>query len=159
MTAPMPVAQVFEFFEDPRNLARITPPQLSFRVTSEGAIEMREGAMIDYTIRWLGLPMRWRTLITSYRPPKFFVDEQIRGPYRLWRHRHDFREVDGNTIIDDRVEYQLPMGILGRIANRLVVARQLKGIFAYRQRAIAAILDVPGIRFTDPQIAVLEDSD
>src|SRR5579871_807004 len=101
MTVPMAISDVFRFFEDPRNLARITPQNLSFTVDTPGEIAMREGAEIDYTIRWLGLPMRWRTLITGYGPPQFFVDEQIRGPYKLWRHRHDFKEVNGETVISD----------------------------------------------------------
>ena len=155
MTAPLPLDDVFRFFENPRNLARITPPQLSFRVTTAGDIEMRRGLEIDYTIRWLGLPLPWRTRITEYQPPRCFVDEQLRGPYKLWRHRHDFQEMNGVSVIADRVEYELPMGFLGRIAHGVIVGRQLKGIFAYRQRAIAAILGIPGVRFTLPEIAAL----
>jgi ligand-binding SRPBCC domain-containing protein len=155
MTAPLRVEEVFRFFEDPLNLARITPPELNFVVKTPGPIEMRKGARIDYTIRWLGVRMNWQTLITDYQSGKSFVDEQLRGPYKLWRHRHDFRSVDGASVISDRVEYELPFGILGRIAHRILVGRQLKRIFAYRQRAIARILGVPGIRFTDPEIATL----
>jgi ligand-binding SRPBCC domain-containing protein len=155
MTVPLPRKEVFRFFENPRNLKEITPPQLSFQVTSPGEIEMRSGASIDYTIRWLGLPMKWRTRITGYHPPLFFVDEQVLGPYKLWRHRHDFDEADGVSTISDRVEYELPMGAIGRVAHGIIVGRQLKGIFAYRQRAITRILGVPGIHFTDPQIVNL----
>lgn len=155
MQAPVPLGEVFQFFEDPRNLARITPPELGFVVRTSGRIEMRQGATIDYTIRWLGLPVRWRTLISEYQPPECFVDEQTRGPYKLWRHSHHFKEVNGTSVISDRVEYELPMGILGRWAHALLVGRQLRGIFAYRQRAIAQILGVPGIRFTEPVIGTL----
>jgi len=147
--------EVFKFFQDPRNLARITPPELGFQVTTRGPIEMREGAEIDYTIRWLGMPMKWRTLITDYRPPSLFIDEQLRGPYKLWRHRHDFREVDGASVISDRVEYELPLGVLGRFAHALFVCRQLRGIFVYRQRTIAQILGEQDISFTEPEIAAL----
>jgi ligand-binding SRPBCC domain-containing protein len=155
MTAPLPLSDVFRFFEDPLNHARITPPELAFLVKTPAPIEMRKGLLIDYTIRWGGLPVKWRTLITDYQPGEFFVDEQIRGPYKLWRHRHDFRQVDGTSFISDRVEYELPLGWFGRIAHQLIVSRQLKWIFAYRQRAIARIFGVPGIRFTDPEIATL----
>jgi len=155
MEAPAGLEEVFKFFEDPRNLARITPPSLNFKVKTAGKIEMRKGAEIQYTIRWLGLPMRWKTLISDYAPPRFFVDEQLSGPYKLWRHRHDFKVENGRTVISDRVEYELPMGILGRMAHAFMVGRQLRGIFAYRQRAIAGILAVPGVRFTDPVIGTL----
>jgi hypothetical protein len=155
MSAPVPLGEVFKFFEDPRNLARITPPQLRFQVTNGGNIEMRKGALIDYTIRWMGLPMKWRTLIADYQPPRYFVDEQLRGPYRYWKHRHVFTESGGLSIITDRVEYALPLGIMGRMAHALVVERQLKGIFAYRQRAIAKILGTPDVRYTEPEIRAL----
>jgi ligand-binding SRPBCC domain-containing protein len=160
MQAPLPLDEVFRFFEDPLNLARITPPELGLVVQTPHPIEMRpiemrQGAIIDYRIRWLGLPVSWRTRITEYQQGQYFVDEQILGPFKLWRHRHDFQHVDGASVISDRVEYQLPVGIFGRIAHALIVGRQLKGIFAYRQRAIAKIFGVPGIRFTEPEIATL----
>ena len=74
MEAPLPLGVVFKFFEDPRNLARITPPDLNLKVTT-GNVEMQKGASIDYEIHWLGLPMKWRTLITEYQPPHSFQDE------------------------------------------------------------------------------------
>jgi hypothetical protein len=154
MEAPLPLEVVFKFFEDPHNLARITPPDLNFKVTTKD-VEMRNGALIDYEIRWLGLPMKWRTLITEYAPPHSFRDEQLHGPYKLWRHHHSFKEVDGAAFISDRVEYELPWGILGRMAHAFIVGRQLRGIFAYRQHAIAKILGVPGVRFTSPVIGTL----
>src|SRR5271165_1139918 len=91
MEAPLPLEVVFKFFENPRNLARITPRNLNFKVTTN-EIEMRTGALIDYEIHWLGLPMKWRTLISDYQPPHGFQDEQLRGPYKLWRHSHGFKE-------------------------------------------------------------------
>lgn len=155
MHAPAPVNEVFKFFENPRNLGRITPPELGFHVTTPGEIEMRQGARIDYTIRWLALPIKWRTLITEYTPPFSFVDEQVKGPYTLWRHRHEFREVEGGTVISDCVRYELPFGPLGRIAHAIIVGKQLRRTFSYRQRAIAKILALPGIRFTEPGIGTL----
>ena len=116
---------------------------------------MRKDALIDYQIRWLSVPLKWRTLITDYQPPHCFVDEQLRGPYKLWRHNHGFEEANGVTVISDRVEYELPWGILGRVAHVVVVGRQLQDIFAYRQRAITRILGVPGVRFTHPVIRTL----
>ena len=81
----------------------------------------------------------WKTRFTAYEPPLLFEDEQAEGPYALWRHRHSFEEVDDGTVISDRVEYALPLGPLGRLAQFLV-ARQLRGIFAYRQRALMQLL-------------------
>jgi len=143
MTAPLPVAEVFAFFEDPRNLARITPPWLNFRILNPESIRMRAGAEIDYVIGWLGLPMKWKTLIVTYDPPRLFIDEQARGPYALWHHEHTFEPTAGGVAIRDRVDYRLPLGVLGRVAHAVMVKRQLLGIFRYRQTAIARILNVP----------------
>jgi ligand-binding SRPBCC domain-containing protein len=100
---------------------------------------MRKGAEIEYSIRWLGLPMRWKTVIAEYNPPLEFVDQQARGPYALWRHRHTFLPTPDGVRVRDRVEYALPLGPLGRIAHGFVVARQLRAIFRYRQAKLAEL--------------------
>jgi hypothetical protein len=99
---------------------------------------MKEGTLIDYTIRVLGLPVRWTTLITRYDPPHSFVDQQLRGPYSFWHHTHSFRPVDGGTEMKDSVLYLLPFGPLGRLAHVLAVRRQLRRIFDHRSLVIAA---------------------
>ena len=140
MITPCSLEKTFAIFENPYNLAKITPPWLSFKVTSDEHVEMRKDAEITYIIRWLGLPMRWKTLILEYQPPTLFVDEQARGPYKLWRHRHTFESTPSGVKIGDRVEYALPLGVLGRLAHSLMVRRQLIGIFKYRQRELGKIL-------------------
>lgn len=155
MTAPVTIERAFALFEDPYNLAKVTPAWLSFRIKTRQRIVMGRGARIDYTIRWLGFPVRWRTLITDYDPPCLFVDQQIRGPYHLWRHRHEFRETTAGTVISDQVDYRLPLGFVGDLAHALVVRRQLIGIFRFRQRAISDLL-LPGgvarISITEPRV-------
>ena len=126
----------FAVFEDPYNLAKITPSSLKFQVTSPDRIKMRKGAEIEYTISWLGLPMHWKTLILEYEPPFFFVDEQAKGPYSMWRHRHTFEPTENGTKVGDHVEYALPMGPFGRIAHAVMVRKQLLGIFDYRQQEL-----------------------
>jgi ligand-binding SRPBCC domain-containing protein len=153
MLVPLAVAEVFSVFEDPYNLARITPPGLGFRVTSKERVQMRAGAQIEYMIRWMGVPMRWKSVITEYEPPFSFVDEQVSGPYRLWRHRHTFRPSAQGTLVGDLVEYALPFGLLGRAANALLVGRRLTQIFAYRQAALSKLLGAAGTPLQDPVIA------
>src|SRR5690348_2269824 len=119
------VDDVFSVFQDPYNLAKITPAWLRFRVTSNQKVMMRKGAEIEYSIRWLGLPMKWKTVIAEYNPPLEFVDEQAKGPYALWRHRHTFHQTPEGVRVCDRVEYALPLGRLGRMAHAFVVAQQL----------------------------------
>ena len=135
ITRPLP--EVFAFFSAAENLEAITPAFLRFRILTPLPIDMRAGTRIDYSLSLWGLPMRWRTKITSWQPDVRFIDEQERGPYALWRHSHDFEAFAGGTRMRDRVDYQLPMGPLGSIAHALLVRRSLHAIFDYRRRAIA----------------------
>lgn len=138
MLAPLAVRDTFTVFEDPYNLAKITPPALNFKILTPN-LKMRKGAEIDYSLSWLGMPLHWKTRITEYEPPFLFVDEMKKGPYSLWRHRHTFRPSEQGTIVGDRVEYALPFGLIGRLAHALLVRRQVEEIFLFRQRALDAI--------------------
>jgi ligand-binding SRPBCC domain-containing protein len=134
------IGDAFAIFEDPYNLAKITPGWLNFKVTSPQRIQMRKGAEIHYTIKWLGVPIRWKTIIREYEPPRIFIDQQAEGPYTLWLHRHTFRETPDGTVVADHVDYALPMGLLGRLAHAVAVRKQLLEIFDYRQEQLAKLL-------------------
>jgi ligand-binding SRPBCC domain-containing protein len=129
-------SEVFAFFADPANLERITPASLHFVICSPQPIAMRADATIDYQLSLFGLKFQWRTLIESFDPESGFVDVQMKGPYRSWRHSHTFSDAPGGTLVRDRVEYELPFGPLGELARRLFVARQLRRIFDFRRAAI-----------------------
>ncbi len=133
---PAPREEVFEFFSDPRNLSKITPKSMGMSVTRIDELPLRPGFRIQYTVRWLFVRIRWVTLITDYEPPSLFADVQDKGPYKYWRHEHRFEDAGEGTLMTDRVQYELPFGILGAVTHRLIVARQLKRIFDYRGRKI-----------------------
>jgi len=99
------------------------------------ALKMREGLRIEYRIKWLGVPVYWRTAITAYEPPFFFVDEQEKGQYVLWRHRHTLNRPNKARVSGSGGIY-FPLGALGRTAHELLIGRQLKNLFEYRQRAL-----------------------
>lgn len=132
---PRPRDEVFAFFADAGNLESLTPPWLNFRILTPRPIAMSAGALIDYRIRLRGVPLRWRTLISAWEPCERFVDEQIRGPYRLWRHEHRFIEVDGGTLCTDRVEYRVP---IDRLVHGWMVRPDLDRIFEFRRRYLLA---------------------
>ena len=102
-------------------------------------IDMKAGTLIDYTIKIYGIRVHWRTLISDYNPPHYFIDEQLKGPYAFWHHRHEFVSTTDGTIIRDTVTYALPFGIIGRLARALFVKIQLQQIFDFRTAAIIAI--------------------
>jgi ligand-binding SRPBCC domain-containing protein len=140
---PRPRSEVFGFFAVPENLAAITPRWLGFTVLTAPA-ELTAGAVLNYRIRWLGLPLRWRSMIREYDPPYRFVDVQLWGPYARWEHRHLFLEgpPEGQgggpmgTWVEDRVTYQLPFGPLGRCVHALLVGWQIEAVFAYRRERL-----------------------
>jgi len=142
---PLARPDVFEFFANPENLERITPSFLSFRVLTPAPIDMRRGTRIDYRLGMRGLPMKWRSEITTWEPPLRFVDVQVRGPYRHWEHTHVFQERDGGTFITDRVRYVLRgPGFIAPAINRLLVVPDLTRIFAFRHQALQEIFGAPG---------------
>lgn len=132
--------EVFPFFADARNLERLTPPWLRFEVLTPMPIEMHRSAVIAYRLRLRGLPVRWRSEITVWEPPFRFVDEQRRGPYRLWIHEHRFEERAGETLVSDRVRYAVPGGpLLEALVERLFVRPDLERVFAYRRAVLSGL--------------------
>ncbi|MDA8172314.1 MAG: SRPBCC family protein [Nitrospiraceae bacterium] len=131
---PVAPARAFSFFDDPHNLAYITPEWLEFRLLNDGGGRAFEGVEFKYTIKWLGFRIPWRSLIVDYHPPKEFTDIQIIGPYRKWVHVHTFRPASEGqkTLMKDTVDYRLPLGLAGRFVHIWIVERQLRDIFTYR---------------------------
>ena len=102
--------------------------------------EVYNGMLIECKVRpVMNYPMRWITLIKEVEPMKYFTDTQLEGPYTLWEHRHTFVETAAGTLMNDRVKYALPLGVLGQLAHSLFVKKQLQGIFSYREKVISEI--------------------
>lgn len=137
---PVERERAFGFFADAHNLESITPPWLNFRVLTPAPIEMREGTLIEYRLTLHRIPVRWRTEISEWSPPRCFVDRQLSGPYALWHHTHTFEPDGDGTLIGDRVRYRIGFGPLGELARRLLVERDLERIFDYRREAITRLV-------------------
>ena len=137
---PISLEEAWEFFSSPSNLKKITPSHMGFHVTSDNKEKMYPGMLITYIVKPLfGIKMRWCTEITQVKDKKYFIDEQRFGPYNLWHHQHHFNEVDGGVEMTDIVHYGLPLGIIGQMANSLMVKNQIKDIFQYRVQAVDKI--------------------
>ena len=136
---PIPIDEAFAFFADAANLEQITPPWLRFRIVEHPG-EIAAGARFRYRLRLAGIPIRWRTEIVSWTPPRAFVDVQRRGPFLLWEHTHRLTPVAGGTEIYDHVRYRLFLGPLGALVQRLLVRRWVEGIFDYRAREVPQLL-------------------
>ncbi len=132
---PITIIEAWDFFSSPENLAEITPPQMGFQIMNGKPKPMYAGQIIQYTVKLvLGIPLTWVTEITQVNKPHFFVDEQRKGPYKIWHHQHHFVENDQGVLMEDIVTYEVPLGVLGQIANALFISKQLNQIFDYRKQ-------------------------
>jgi ligand-binding SRPBCC domain-containing protein len=137
---PLTLREAWDFFSRPENLAKITPPNLGFEVTSPLPERMYAGMIVCYRVSpFGGIRVPWVTEISHVREPEFFVDEQRSGPYRLWHHQHHFLEVAGGVEMTDLVHYQLPYGLLGDLLAGRLVERRVAAIFAYRRQVLAEL--------------------
>ena len=129
----MTISEAWNFFSNPNNLPLITPPSLKLNITSELPDRMYTGMIITYTVApLLNLPITWVTEITHVDKPDIFIDEQRFGPYKFWHHQHKFKEIEGGIEATDLIHYALPLDPLSRIADELIVKKQLADIFDYR---------------------------
>lgn len=135
---PITIEQAWEFFSSANNLAKITPPEMGFIIkTKLDDKEIFEGLLIDYTVKpILGIPLPWRTEIYMVDKPNKFADRQLRGPYKMWEHTHSFVQTKDGVLVNDEVNYELPLGFLGDIAHFLFVKKKVASIFKYREKAL-----------------------
>lgn len=136
--------EIFEFFLEPENLARITPGNLNFNIVSAHPLPIQEGTIITYRLKLFGIPFKWISKIIDFESPAEFKDIQIGGPYKFWCHTHTFKEEGESTRIIDRVEYAVPGGILEPLIHKFLVKPQLKKIFDYRTQKIRQIFAQSG---------------
>ena len=142
---PIPLAEAWDFFSSPLNLAKITPPEMQFKVTSKQTADTKiyPGMIITYTVSpILGIKLNWMTEITQMKEGEYFVDDQRSGPYAIWHHEHHFKEIKGGVLMTDILHYAIPFGPIGTLANQLLVAKQVKKIFDYRTKAVNDLFGV-----------------
>ncbi len=136
------IDQAWTFLSDPKNLKRITPDYMVFDIISGAERKMFPGQIIQYRLTpVLGIPFRWVTEITHVQEGEFFVDEQRFGPYTFWHHKHFIKKTSNGVVMEDIVDYKLPLGPLGWLAHALFVRAKVKQIFDYREKALNEIFN------------------
>lgn len=139
---PINIETAWKFISDPKNLNKITPPEMEFETTSEVPDNMYAGLIITYKVRPLfGIPVNWVTEITQVNEPYYFVDEQRFGPYSFWHHSHFLKKVDGGIEMEDIVYYKLPFGLLGKFVEAILVRKKLEQIFSYRKNVLEKLFN------------------
>lgn len=142
---PIPLAEAWDFFSSPLNLAKITPAEMKFKVTSNYTADTKiyPGMLITYKVSPLmGIKMNWVTEITHVKDQEYFIDEQRFGPYALWHHEHHFEAIKGGVKMTDILTYGIPYGIIGRLGNTVLVGKKVQDIFTYREKAMNDLFGV-----------------
>lgn len=142
---PISLEKAWDFFSSPLNLSKITPKEMNFVITSDftDQTKMYEGMLITYKVSpLLNIKMNWVTEITHVKQNEYFIDEQRFGPFALWHHEHHFQEINGGVLMTDKLIYAVPFGIIGQLANSIIVDRQTQHIFDFREKAVEKLFGV-----------------
>jgi ligand-binding SRPBCC domain-containing protein len=140
---PIPIEKAWAFFSSPKNLSVITPPSLDFKILSDlKGEDIYEGMLIDYRVKpLLGIPVRWQTEICDVKENYSFTDQQLTGPYKVWKHTHTFTRHKDGILMTDEIQYKLPLGWLGTVMEKLIVRDKIKSIFEYRKNILNKIFN------------------
>jgi len=134
---PISLQEAWDFFSSPKNLQKITPSEMGFKIKTELPEKMYPGMFIQYTVTpLLNIPLTWVTEITQVKEREFFIDEQRVGPYAIWHHQHFFKEIKGGVEVTDIVDYKVPLGFLGKLVHPIIVKPKLNEIFAFREKKL-----------------------
>lgn len=132
--------QLFDFHTDTENLARISPRWFRTKVLNDTGSGVDR--KVDFRVTSFGIPTRWEVAVSEFERPNALADLVTNGPFKYFHHRRVFESTGNNvTNMTDRIEYSLPLGIAGRIADRLFVRRLIERMFAYRHQRTKELLE------------------
>ena len=134
------IEQIFEFFCDPHNLERITPPFLGFKIVDISTKKIEEGTLINYKLRVHGVPFKWRTLIKEWSDNKYFIDLQLKGPYKIWHHKHSFTQLPDGVSMEDKVDYEIPFSFFTAPIVGPFIKKDVRQIFDYRTEELKKLI-------------------
>jgi ligand-binding SRPBCC domain-containing protein len=134
---PVSLEKAWDFFSSPKNLKIITPPYMGFDIKSDVSEKMYEGMVISYIVRpLLNIPVKWVSKITKVEEPFMFIDEQLKGPYKIWEHKHKFKEIEGGIEAEDIIDYKLKPVFISKLVNIITVRKRLEEIFDFRRNKL-----------------------
>lgn len=138
---PTDINTAWHFFSSAKNLATITPPELGFKILTDlDDTDIYEGMLIEYTVKPLfGIPLHWQTEIGKIKKPEMFIDRQLKGPYKMWEHTHEFIPNEKGVLMKDSLKYELPFGLIGMMAHASIVKQKIVRIFNYRREILNKI--------------------
>lgn len=133
-TLPAPTDAAFAWHCNDGAFERLTPPWDDVRIVSRtGGIE--NGARVTLRVKVGPFPLTWEAEHRDYEPGCSFTDVQIRGPFRSWRHRHEIGPWgEGGSRLSDTIDFELPLGALGRALGSHAMRMKLVAMFRYRHR-------------------------
>ncbi len=140
---PISLDEAWQFLCDPTNLSKLTPPEMNMTIISGADRPMYAGQVLQYSVTPLpGFKTKWVSEITQYKEKKYFVDDQLYGPYAFWHHKHFVHEIEGGVLLEDLINYKVPFGILGQMVHPLLVKPKLESIFQFRKNQMEALFGV-----------------
>lgn len=141
---PASAEEVYRWHAEPGAFQRLTPPWEPVEVVDEGG-GLRDGVLVEIRVRVGPFRLPWIARLSDCQPGRSFRDTQVRGPFAAWQHTHRM-EPDGESAcwLEDRVEYALPLGFLGRWFGGWFVRRKLERLFEYRHRVTVAVFGTFG---------------
>ncbi|MBT8236822.1 MAG: SRPBCC family protein [Bacteroidia bacterium] len=144
---PITKTEAWDFLSDPANLSAITPDTMGFEILAGASMPMFKGQIIHYKVSpFPGIKTRWVTEITHLKPMEYFVDEQRFGPYALWHHKHFLKSHENGVIMEDLIDYKLPLGLLGQALHGMLVKKQLQKVFQFRYEKLKSLFgEIPNI--------------
>jgi ligand-binding SRPBCC domain-containing protein len=135
-----PRPEVFAFFADPACAKRLLPSWIGVTIVGRAGVMVGTGTVLDYRVSCLGVRFGWRTFMREFDPPFRFLDVQLRGPFARWEHRHRFMADGVTTLMEDRLVYRMPLGLLGRAAHATALRHLVAAAWRYRTQRIAELV-------------------
>lgn len=137
---PITLQEAWDFLKSPKNLEKMTPAEMGFKIIDGADRPTYAGQLISYEVTPLfGIKTKWVSKITQVENLNYFTDEQLYGPYALWHHTHFIKEIKGGVEMEDLIYYKVPFGFLGRLVHPIIVKPQLDKIFEFRSQKLVEL--------------------